>query len=81
MKKLIQSFLTVFTIVFTVGMGFMMISDQDVASYHGEQTYEHTYAEGILADKVVDREIADLSERDTNIYHDGQLLADQSTND
>lgn len=81
MKKLIQSFLTIFMIVFTIGMGFSLISEQDVASYHGENEYEHTYAEGLLADQVMDRQTADSIEQDTNVNDEQTLLAENSFND
>lgn len=81
MKKLIQSFLTVFGIVFTIGIGFSMMSDQDVASYSDEDTYEHTYAEGVQADKVMDIETANAIEQNTNVYDDGYLFANESSNE
>ncbi|MFC3900962.1 hypothetical protein [Aliicoccus persicus] len=80
MKKVIQSFLTVFGIVFTISTAFSMMSDQDVASYSYDDTYEQTYADGVFADKVMDIETANAVEQKSNDYDDGYLLADESTN-
>lgn len=81
MKKFIQSFLAVFTIVFTIGIGFSFISDQEISSYHKEVEYEHSYGEGVMADKIMNRTEFEKSEQDTNVYDEPNYLVAQSQGD
>lgn len=78
MKKFIQSFLAVFTIVFTIGMGYSLIGNEVDHSYHGESKYEHTYGEGLMADKIIDRAEYENSEQDANIFEEQHYLASES---
>lgn len=78
MKKFIQSFLAVFTIVFTIGMGFSFIENDNAYTNHSEGEYEHSYGDGLMADKIIDRAEFERGEQDTNIFEEQQYLASES---